>query len=127
MRKNNPLFDVLNVILEASSIRKDEELREKSVRFAVTAIIQSVVMVALVLGGAFLLKALDGGDSDALLLFIFVIAGLAACFAGAFVLLLGAVTRVICQLTINRKPIGWIALVVLIAAVAVSIFLLLGL
>lgn len=112
------LSEFFNVAFRAKAIKQDEERRRKSVGFAVTAILFSITAVALAAGGAFLWSLIDSGNKDALLLLVFTVAGLAVCIIGAFVMLLGALLRVIAQLSLNRKAIGWIALAVFLAAIA---------
>ena len=123
MARHNFIYDFLNVISKAHDIKNDEERRVKSVRFGITSIVFSVFAFAFAVCGAFLLSLLSGGNAEAILLFIFTIAGIAAAFGSAVMLFIGALLRVIAQLTINRKPIGWIALalfvVCLVAAVVV--------
>ena len=117
------ITDLFNVFHKANRIKQDEERRKKSVGFAVSAIIFSLIAVALAAGGGFLWSLIDSGNKDALLLIIFTVAGLAVCVLGALVMLIGALLRVIAQLTINKKAIGWIAFVVFIAAVAGSVIM----
>lgn len=114
---------MFNVSVRARRIREDETRREKSVGFAVSSIILSLFSVALAVGGIFLLKLLLDGDNDALVLLIFIIAGLAVCFIGALTTLVNSLVRVIAQLSINKKVIGWVALAVFIAAVVAIIII----
>ena len=117
------ISDMFNVSVRARRIREDETRREKSVGFAVSSIILSLFSVALAVGGVFLLKLLLDGDNDALVLLIFIIAGLAVCFIGALTTLVNSLVRVIAQLSINKKVIGWVALAVFIAAVVAIIIM----
>lgn len=117
------ISDMFNVSVRARRIREDETRREKSVGFAVSSIILSLFSVALAVGGIFLLKLLLDGDNDALVLLIFIIAGLAVCFIGALTTLVNSLVRVIAQLSINKKVIGWVALAVFIAAVVAIIII----
>lgn len=117
------ISDMFNVSVRARRIREDETRREKSVGFAVSSIILSLFSVALAVGGIFLLKLLLDGDNDALVLLIFIIAGLAVCFIGALTTLVNSLVRVIAQLSINKKVIGWVALAVFIAAVVAIIIM----
>lgn len=111
------LFDIFDVFSKASEIRRDEERRERSVRFAVSSIVYSVIAVAAVLFGLFLMSVRE--ESGILVIFLIAIA--ATFFAGGLVTFIGALLRVIAQFTINRKPMTWIALVVLLLAVGVSV------
>lgn len=117
------ISDMFNVSVRARRIREDETRREKSVGFAISSIILSLFSVALAVGGVFLLKLLLDGDNDALVLLIFTIAGLAVCFIGALTTLVNSLLRVIAQLSINKKVIGWVALAVFIAAVVAIIII----
>lgn len=122
--KHGFLYDFFSVSAQASRIKQNEEKRAKSVRFGITSILFSIVAVAFSVGGALLLKLLLEGNEDALVLFIFTIAGLAVCFGGTLSALVGSLMRVIAQLSINRKAIGWVALALLISAVAAIILIL---
>lgn len=117
------ISDMFNMSVRARRIREDETRREKSVGFAISSIILSLFSVALAVGGVFLLKLLLDGDNDALVLLIFTIAGLAVCFIGALTTLVNSLLRVIAQLSINKKVIGWVALAVFIAAVVAIIII----
>ena len=121
MARHNLIFDFFNVISKAHEIKNDGERREKSVHFGVTGIVFSVFALLFGIGGAFLLSLLSSGDSDAVLLLIFTIAGVAVGLGGAVVLFLGALLRVIAQLTINRKPIGWVALALFVACLVAAV------
>ena len=119
MARHNFIFDLVNVFSEARQIkRQDEESRRKSVRFGILSIIFSIVAVPLSAGAAFLISLMTGGNSAAVLLFIFTIAGILVCAGGAILMLLNGLIRLIAQLTINRNAAGWIALVVFILSVA---------
>ena len=108
--------DIFNVAAKASEIRRDEVKRPKSVIFGITSIIYSLLAVAFAIGGAFVFSI----STDSLLAIFLIVIG-AVLMVGAVVTLIGALVRVIAQLRINRRAIGWIALIVLIAAVAGSV------
>lgn len=118
---HNTLMDVLFVFSKAADIKKNPEKREKSVRFAVEAIIISVFMAAFVCVGGILMA------SDSAGLFIVGIL-LAICGLSLFVL---ALVRLIAQFTINRHAMTWVALAVFLTtiigpAVAVVCLIFLG-
>lgn len=108
---HNTLMDTLFVFSKAERIRKDPEKREKSVRFAVEALIVSVFMAILLCAGVILMFR----DSVGLLILgiVLVIIGLSL-----FVL---ALVRVIAQFTINRHAMTWVALAAFLAAIIIPI------
>lgn len=108
--------DIFNVSSAANGIKNDGEKRSKSVRFAVSSIVYSLIAVASAVGGALLMTAADES-----LLFIFLIIIGVVLLAGALTLLIGALVRVIAQLGINRRPLGWVALAVFLLAAAGSV------
>lgn len=101
----------------AKRIKADGEAREKSVQFGVTSIVYSVITAVFFVLGVFLIKLVIDADNIVLLI-IFGLFG-AACILGTLVTLLHAVIRFALQCSINRRPVTWIALAVLIVAVAV--------
>ncbi|MDE6585790.1 MAG: hypothetical protein K2K80_03820 [Clostridia bacterium] len=116
--------DIFNVTAKASEIRHDEVKRPKSMVFGVTSIIYSVLSVVLAIGGAALLSV----ATDSLLAIFIIVIG-AVLMGGAVATFIGALVRVIAQLSINRRAIGWIALIVflgIIAAIIVGIVYVLG-
>lgn len=116
------IYDFLTVTDKSRAIKADEEKRAKFSGFGITSIIFSVLVTLSVLGAVLLFKLLD---TDAALLFIFIIVGIAACLGGALMFLVCSLTRVIAQFTINRKPISFIALAILIAAVIACVLIVL--
>ena len=123
----NFIHDLFSVSVKADRIRGDEERRQKTVWFAVTAIIYSLIAVALCAGGAFLLSLIINQDESALLLIIFTVVGLAACFIGALTCFIGSIVRVVAQFSLNRKAMTWIALAVLIASLLAAIIVIIKL
>ena len=114
------IFGIFDIFAKAHSIKEDEVARSRSVHFAVTGIAYSLIAVIFAVGGAFLMTLSDTG-----LLFIFVLVIGIALLIGTIVSFLGALMRVIAQLTINRKPMSWIALAVLILSVVACIIIVL--
>lgn len=108
--------DIFNVSVKAGKIKNDEEKRPKSVRFAFTSIIYSVLAAAFAIGGALLLTV--SADS---LLAIFLVVIAVALIIGGLVTFIGALVRVIAQLRINRQPLGFIALAIFIVALIGSV------
>ncbi|MDE6441448.1 MAG: hypothetical protein K2L12_01680 [Clostridia bacterium] len=122
MKIVNFIFDIFNVFTKAKQIRQDGERREKSVMFAISSIVYSLIAVAAVLLGSFLMSVQDGAG----ILIIFVVVIVIGFFAGAIVTFIGALLRVIAQFTLNLKPMTWIALVVLLLAALVSVIIILN-
>ena len=116
--RNNFIYDFFNVVTEARRIKEDDEKRKKIVRVAVSSIVYSLMMIACAAGGAFLFTL---ADSSLLIIFLIILA--VGLLGGALITFLGALLRVIAQLTINRSAMSWIALVFLIISVAVSVIL----
>ena len=114
------IFSVSNRTRE---IKQDPERRAKSVYFGVTSIIFMVLSIACAVGAVFLLSLLLGGNKDAILLLLFTVAGVAACMGGTLTFFVSALIRVIAQLSINRKAIGWIALALFIAGIVAVVII----
>ena len=104
-------------------IKKDEEKRKKSVRFGVTSIILCIIGCALTVGSAIgfyccLIKLFDE-------YFLFKFVGMMFCFSLtiiAFVrLVLGSLFYAIYQVRLNKRAVGWIAFIVFILCVALSV------
>lgn len=120
MKIVNVFFDFFNVFTKAKQIRQDGERRGKSVRFAISSIVYSLIAVAFVLLGSFLTSVREESG----ILVIFVLVFIIGLFAGAIVSFIGALMRVIAQFTLNIKPMTWIALIVLLLAVLASVIIL---
>ena len=100
--------------------RGDEERRRKCVRFGVSSIIFAILAVPF----AFLaMLSIGWMKGDAALLAIFIIALLAVSIGGALIMLFNAILYFILQLTVNRKPVTWIALVFLAASIAACLLI----
>ena len=124
MKRFRLISQIFDVFSTAKQIREDEEVRSRSVKFAVSSIIYSLLMVACAAGGAFLLTLRDSG-----LLYIFIIVIALTLLSGAGIQFIAALLRVIMQITINRKFMTWVALAVFIlsvAATAIAVIYILG-
>lgn len=113
------IFDIFNVFTKASELRRDEEIRSKTVGFAISSIVYSLIAVGAVLIGALSFSIWEASG----ILMIFVIVITIALFAGGVVTFIGALLRLIAQFTLNRKPMTWIALVVFILAIIAAVLI----
>ena len=112
------IFGIFDVFSKAHSIKEDEVARNRSVHFAVTGIVYSLLTVVFALVGSYLITLSEAG-----LLYIFLLVIGVVLLVGVLVSFIGALMRVIAQLTINRKPMSWIALAVLILSVIACIII----
>ena len=114
------LFNISFDVRRAGEIRRDPERKNKSVRFGVLAIILSIIAIpfSLLMFLTANVLASDGGLITLIIEFILGLLGIAI----PVILLLDSLFYMILQLSINRKAMTWISLVVVIGAiVAVSI------
>lgn len=110
------LFDPF---VTASRIKQDPDLRQRSVRLGVMSIVYSLLAAAFAVGGLFVCKfAMDGGGG---LLFIFVLIIGIALMIAALMTYVGGLLRLIAQFSVNRRAVGWIALVVLLAVIIAAV------
>ena len=118
------ILQIFDVFSDAARIRQDEERRQKSVKFAVTAIAYSITLLVMVCLGAFIFSL---SDASGLLVIFVLIIGIAF-IIGGLLSFIGALLRVIAQFTINRRAMSWIALIVfilsLVASVIVTLYIL---
>lgn len=114
MKFFNFIFNLSILSARAKNIKNDPEARAKSAQFGVSSIIYSVISAVFFVLGAFLINLVLQNDS----IVILVLCGLfgAACMLGSLVTLFHAVFRFALQVSINRSPVTWVALAVLIAA-----------
>ncbi|MDE5855706.1 MAG: hypothetical protein K2H06_01525 [Anaeroplasmataceae bacterium] len=117
----NFLFRISKMRDKAKRIKEDEEKREKSIYFGVVSIAYSILSAAMCVLGAWLFIAfMDTG----LVLFT-IIAGLTF-MIGGLALFVWALVGWILQLSINRRFIGWFAILVFIAGLVGSVLFILG-
>ena len=112
----NFLFNLSLLFGRAREIRNDPESRAKSAQFGVSSIVYSIMAAVFFVVGVFLINlAFESGS-----IVILVLCGLfGLAFAiSALVSLLHAIVRFALQASINRRPITWIALAVLIISLA---------
>ncbi len=112
MKRLGIFYDCFHTPIECASIKRDPELRAKTVRFGVKSIVFSLFAAAMAIGGGFLWAHQDN------LLVIFAIVIAIALFIGAVVMFIDALINTVCQLSLNKKAIGFISLVILMAAIA---------
>lgn len=114
------IYDFLTVANKARRIKADEEKRARFAGFGITSIAFSVLMPLFVLGAIFLFRLLD---TDAALMFLFIIVGIVACLGGALMSFVCSLMRVIAQFSVNRRPVSFVALAFLIAAAAATVLI----
>ena len=110
------IFNIALIFDKARRIKQDPEARAKSAQLGVSSIIFSVATAVCFIIGALILKVvIDTGS-----IIILILVGLfgVAFIIGALFSLLHAVISFALQCSINRRPITWIALAVLIIAIA---------
>lgn len=119
MSKLRIITNFIEPFFKASEIKKDPEKAKKCVRLGVMSIIFSLVAVVIAFGGALLLKfSMDFTSTQSVILGIFLLIISIAFLFGSLLFVGYGLVYMIAQLTVNRKAIGWIALVVLIASTA---------
>ena len=117
----NFLFRVSKMRDKAKRIKEDEEKREKSIYFGVVSISYSIVSVGMcALGGWLFTTFMDTG------LVLFTIMAGIIFMIGGLALFIWSLVGWILQLSINRRFIGWIAILVFIASLVGSIILVTG-
>ena len=112
----------LNLNIRYNRISQDAERKQKTVYFGVYSIIVSLLVgalfVLLMWGLLACVNALDGGGLGVILLYVLIAVIAIAELALFAQYLCGGLLGVIFQLRCNRRAIGWIALVVFLAATA---------
>ncbi|MCM1131176.1 MAG: hypothetical protein NC310_06195 [Roseburia sp.] len=115
------LFRFSNMKDKAKRIKEDEEKRQKSIYFGVESISYSIASTAMCILGAWLFSAFM---DTALVLFTLIIG--IAFMIGGILTFIWALVGWILQLSINKKWIGWFAMLVFIAGLIVSVILVIG-
>ncbi len=113
-------FGIILSIVKASEIRNDPERRKNTVRFGVFSVIYAVIAVPLACLMLIFPSLMQGSGA---LLVIFNIAILLIGAGGSIICLLQSLFNFILQVTINRKPVTWIALAVFAICTAASIYI----
>lgn len=121
MSNRNLLFEFFAVwnsrSIRYGSLSANEEKRQKSVYFGVASITESILGVLFAAAGIWLMMNLsDFSDSSIVITVLLLIVGVAL-LIGALRTWIGAAVDLGYQMLMNKKPIRWIALAVLIAAV----------
>ncbi|MDE7105935.1 MAG: hypothetical protein K2O22_02075 [Anaeroplasmataceae bacterium] len=117
----NFLFRVSRMRDKAKRIKEDEEKRERSMYFGVVSISYSIVSVGMcALGGWLFTTFMDTG------LVLFTIMAGIIFMIGGLALLIWSLIGWILQLSINRRFIGWLAILVFIASLVGSIIIVTG-
>lgn len=126
MKERHFLFRFLNVMnkesLRIQKIKQEEEKRRHSIRYGVGSLIHSAVM----LGASTLIFAINAIPANSnpllgffLLLFLIIGAIILPLFAAGY-----SLSYAIVQLHLNKKPLGWIALVVFLLALVPTVLIL---
>lgn len=107
----------------ARRIKEDPELRPRSVRLGVMSIVFSVFTFIFAVGGAWLFNfGMNFMQSDSVLIGIFLLVlGLGVLIIGSLNMLIQALLRMIAQFTVNKRAVGWIALVMFVAVIVLAI------
>lgn len=117
----NFLFRVSKMRDKAKRIKEDEEKRAKSMYFGVMSIIYSLMSMGFCFAGAALLI----NYLNTLLVIFIIVIGIGF-MIGGLAMFVWALVGLILQLSINRRFIGWLALVVFVACLVGSVILVLG-
>ncbi|MDE6655954.1 MAG: hypothetical protein K2J85_03080 [Anaeroplasmataceae bacterium] len=117
----NFLFHVSKMRDHAKRIKEDEEKRKKSIYFGVISIVYSLLSFGFCFAGAWLFENL----LDSLLVIFIIIIGIGF-MIGGLAMFVWSIVAWILQLSINRRFIGWLALVVFIAGIVGSVILVVG-
>ncbi len=113
--KNSLFFNLSYDISNARRIRENPERRGKSIRFAISAIICSILAIPF---SALIFLFVNSLKSNNMILIIFgIILGLCLGVGGTLSLLIQAIKSFFLQLYINKKPITWVSLSILIISI----------
>ena len=109
------LFNIAFDVRRARELRNDPERKEKSKRFGILAIVMAIIAIpfSLLMFPTANILASDGGIITLLVVFVLGLIGIVI----PAVLLLDSLFYMILQLSINKKAISWISLVVVIGAI----------
>ena len=114
------LFGIFFSAREAGEIRKDPERRAKSVRFGVMSLLFSVVSVPVACLMLLFPSLMSGMGA---ILVVFNVAILLIGAGGCLMFMFNALFYFIVQITINRKLITWLALILFLGALAANIYI----
>lgn len=110
----------VNLKVRYETIAKDPERKEKSVYFGVRSIISSIfsaIVIALSIWGIFAcFNALNTDSFNMILAWIFIVLLAVIALTALFNGFVAALISTMYQLRLNKKPIGWVALAILIVA-----------
>lgn len=120
----NFIFKIISMISDYSTIKQDEELRPKSKMFGTRSIILSSIGLFLITFFGVLtvrtLNNLNAGDLGVLIsIFLLIILIVIDIYLIAYFLIMPLICWIL-QINLNKKPIGWIAMVVWILLFAIS-------
>jgi len=125
MASNNGGFHLFRIWNQRSikySTIRDSEKRATSISFGVKTIIASVFCVVFAVLFALCLKNIGQSSTiDDIVLSVLYIIGMVICGLSFLSILFTAIIDVQYQLRLNKKAIGWIALIILILALAGSV------
>ncbi len=118
------IFKVLNfwanLRFRYDTIAKDPERKEKSIYFGVRSIISSIfsaIVIALSVWGIFACSNAMNADSlNAIVAWVFIVLLAVITFTALCNGFVSALISTVYQLRLNKKPIGWVALAILIVS-----------
>lgn len=121
------IFKYFNQRNKYLSIKKNPEKREKSVYFGVIALIKTIFFAALTalfaFGLIFCVKSFTSNNLHILLAVLGCITCGILLFYSIFGLVFSCPLQILYQIRLNKRAIGWVALAIYIASVAVAVFL----
>ena len=118
----NPIsafFRLTSWKLDANQVKANPELREKCVKFGISSIIRSIVAFACTCG-IFLFPMFK--DNPVMFILVGILFGIGLPLAGA-INYVSALIKSILQMSVNKKSIGWISLLILFILLAASAFI----
>ncbi|MCI2111754.1 MAG: hypothetical protein LKK13_05435 [Bacilli bacterium] len=126
-RDGNPIDIIMNRSAKYDRI-KNSDKRLTSVVFGVKSLIASVFLVLFALGIASCIRALNDptGTWGALLAKPIAIGGLAMFATALFLVFFCDVADLVFQLKLNRRPVGWVSLIVLVGSLIGSVVIIVG-
>ena len=120
MSRNQTILNLIwqwsQMVGSAKRIKQDPEKRQKTVRFGISAVLYGLMTI---LCACALLLFQFVGD-EIVVSFLCIIAGAAIGGFGTLVSLITALLQWFCQLSLNKRPVTWISLVLMLLCFVVA-------
>lgn len=119
--RNFLLFDLNYEIGRAKKIKESADKKETSVRYAVRSIISSILAIPF---SALIFLFINSLNSNSVIIAIFgILLGLLIGIGGTVSFLLNSIKNFFLQLYINKKPVTWISLAILIISIILCLII----